>query len=220
MEGAASKLSKVVIINILVLLIIVGGGGAALYYYNQTVNYVSSNNAKIDGLPVPIAATSSGQLTDWSGDIGKSFRSGERVGTIQSAAAGATRVEITSPVDATIVQQSAVPNSFVSAGTVLARGYDLNRLWVTANIDETRINDVKPGQAVDVYVDAFPGTTLTGHIDKIGLATAATFSLLPASNTTANYTKVTQVIPVIVALDGYKGLAIVPGMNVSVRVHI
>lgn len=220
MEGAASKLSKVVIINILVLLIIVGGGGAALYYYNQTVNYVSSNNAKVDGLPVPIAATSSGQLTDWSGDIGKSFRSGERVGTIQSAAAGATRVEITSPVDATIVQQSAVPNSFVSAGTVLARGYDLNRLWVTANIDETRINDVKPGQAVDVYVDAFPGTTLTGHIDKIGLATAATFSLLPASNTTANYTKVTQVIPVIVALDGYKGLAIVPGMNVSVRVHI
>jgi multidrug resistance efflux pump len=220
LEGAVIALSRVVIINILVLLIVLGGGGAALYYYNQSVNYVSTNNARVDGLPVTIAATTNGQLTDWTGDIGKSFRSGDRVAAIQPATAGAPRVDITFPVDATIVQQSAVPNSFVSAGTVLARGYDLNRLWVTANIEETRINDMKQGQAVDVYVDAFPGTTLTGHVDKIGLATASTFSLMPSSNTNANYTKVTQVIPVTIALDGYKGLALVPGMNVSVRVHI
>jgi multidrug resistance efflux pump len=219
-------MNKVVIINVLVLLILIGGGGAAAYYYNQSVNYVSTDNARVDGQPVTIAATTTGQLTDWLGDVGKTFRAGDRVASVQpagaTAATGTTapRVDITFPVAGTIVQQSAVAGSFVAAGTALARAYDFDHLWVTANIDETRINDIKQGQTVDVNIDAFPGTTLTGHIDKIGLATAATFSLLPTSNTNANYTKVTQVIPVTVALDGYKGLAIVPGMNVSVRVHI
>jgi multidrug resistance efflux pump len=215
-----SAMNKIVIINILVLLVLIGGAGAAAYYYNQSVNYVTTDNAKVDGPSAAIAAPASGQLTEWFGDVGKAFRSGDRIATIQPAAAGSSRIDVSVPVDVTIVQQSAVPNSFVAAGTVLARGYDFNRLWVTANIDETRINDIKQGQNVDVYIDAFPGTTLTGHIDKIGLATASTFSLLPATNANANYTKVTQVIPVTVALDGYKGLGIVPGMNASVRVHI
>ncbi|KIL38263.1 hypothetical protein SD70_27445 [Gordoniibacillus kamchatkensis] len=212
-------MNKIVIINIIVLIVLIGGAGAAAYYYNQTVNYVATDNAKVDGQPVNIAATTSGQLTDWFGDIGKSFRSGDRVATIQPPA-GASKVDLALPTDGTIVQQSAVPGSFVAAGTVLARAYDFNHLWVTANIDETRIKDIKQGQTVDVYIDAFPGTTLTGHVDKIGLATAATFSLLPTSNATANYTKVTQVIPVTISLDGYKGVGIVPGMNASVRVHI
>jgi multidrug resistance efflux pump len=226
MEKELLYMNKVVIINILVLLILIGGGGAAAYYYNQSVNYVSTDNARVDGQPVTIAATTTGQLTDWLGDVGKTFRAGDRVASLQPAGAAAAagtaapRVDITFPVSGTIVQQSAVANSFVAAGTALARAYDFDHLWVTANIDETRINDIKQGQTVDVYIDAFPGTTLAGHVDKIGLATAATFSLLPSSNTNANYTKVTQVIPVTVALDGYKGLAIVPGMNVFVRVHI
>jgi multidrug resistance efflux pump len=74
-------------------------------------------------------------------------------------------------------------------------------------------------QTVDVYVDSFPGTALTGKVDQIGLATAGTFSLLPTSNTTGNYTKVTQVIPIKISLDGYRGLGLVPGMSVSIRIH-
>ena len=95
----------------------------------------------------------------------------------------------------------------------------MNNLYVTANIDETNINEVAVGQNVDIYVDAFPNQTLKGTVQQIGLATAGTFSLLPSSNTTGNYTKVTQVVPVKISIDDNTGTAIVPGMNVTVRIH-
>ncbi|BCJ87816.1 HlyD family secretion protein [Effusibacillus dendaii] len=221
--------ARVLVVNILVLVLLIAGGVAAFYFYIQSANYVSTDNARIDGQQVTIYATAGGQLTDWNGDIGKRYNAGDRVGTISAgapaaAAGGVARVlsavDLIFPINATIVQQTAVRNAFVAPGTPLARAYDMDHLWVTANVNETNINDVKTGQAVDVYVDAFPGTTLTGRVDKIGLSTASNFSMLPASNTTANYTKVTQVIPVTVRLDGYKGLNIVPGMSASVRIHM
>lgn len=222
--------SKMLLVNILVILLILAGGGAAAYYYNESVNYVKTDNARIDGQQVTIAALAAGKLVEWTGQVGKAYNTGEKVGSIQPGATGAApggggtatpaKVDIDFPMTATIVQQSVVPNGYVSPGAVLARAYDLNRLWITANIDEASINSVKPGQSVDVYVDAFPGTTLTGRIDKIGLTTAGTFSLLPSSNTNANYTKVRQVIPVTILIDGYKGLALAPGMSATVRVHI
>ncbi|WP_047153096.1 HlyD family secretion protein [Aneurinibacillus tyrosinisolvens] len=208
---------RVFIVNILIVLVILAGGGAAAYYYNQSANYVTSDNARVDGQPITISAIAAGKLVDWNGEVGKSYNSGDLVGGVQSAG---SRANITFPVSGTIVQQSAVPNSFVTPGTPLARAFDLNHLWITANIDETVINQIKVGQAVDVYIDAFPNTTLTGTVDKIGLATAGTFSMLPSSNTNANYTKVTQVIPITIVIEGYKGLGLVPGMNATVRVHI
>ena len=69
-----------------------------------------------------------------------------------------------------------------------------------------------------MYVDAYPDTTLTGKVEQVGLTTANTFSMLPSSNATANYTKVTQVVPVKISLDS-KSVNIVPGMNVTVRIH-
>jgi multidrug resistance efflux pump len=208
--------SRIVLINVIVILLLVAGGGAAVYYYVQSVNYISTDNARIDGQAVTIAASAPGTLTQWNGKVGQEYTSGQTIGYIR-AATGAVR--ITAPAAGTIVQQNAVVNSMVGLGTPLARMYDLNNLWVTANIPETNIRDVKPGQAVDLDVDAFPGNTLTGKVSQIGLATAGTFSLLPASNTTSNYTRVTQVIPVNISVDSYRGLGLLPGMSVSVRIH-
>lgn len=128
-------------------------------------------------------------------------------------------MDVTLPNDGTIVQNNAVPNSFVAVGTPLAQVYDLNKLWVTAKIDETNIDEVAVGQDVDINVDAFPNNTLKGKVQQIGLATAGTFSLLPSTNSTGNYTKVTQVVPVKVSIDDNKGVSIVPGMNVTVKIH-
>jgi multidrug resistance efflux pump len=210
-------MNKVVLVNIIVLILLLSGGGAAAYYYTQSVNYITTDNAQIDGQPVTISAINTGQLSDWNGEIGKTYNAGEKVGSISS---GASRVDITFPVGSTIVQQSAVPNSFVAVGTPLARAYDMTHLSVTANINETDINRIKTGQSVDIHVDAFPGTNLTGKVTKLGLATANTFSMLPTSNTTSNFTKVTQVVPITITLDSYSGLAIVPGMSATVRIHM
>jgi multidrug resistance efflux pump len=210
-------MNKIVLVNIIVLILLIAGGGAAFYYYNQSVNFITTDNAQIDGQPVTISALATGKLSDWNGDIGKTYNTGQKVGSISS---GTNRVDITFPVGSTIVQQSAVPNSFVAVGTPLARAYDLTHLYVTANINETDINRIKADQTVDIYLDAFPGTNLTGKVNRIGLATANTFSLLPTSNTTSNYTKVTQVVPINITLDSYNGLDIVPGMSASVRIHM
>jgi multidrug resistance efflux pump len=212
---------RLLLLNIIILLILVGGGFGGYAYYNKTVNYLSTDNAQISGQQVTVAATATGKLTDWKGKAGTNFSKGSAVGTIMTTdATGApVKMDVTVPTDGTVVQSNAVQDSFVAAGTPLATVYDLNHLWVTANIEETKIDEVAVGQDVDIYVDAFPNTTLKGKVEQIGLATTGTFSLLPSSNTSGNYTKVTQVVPVKVSIDDNKGVAIVPGMNVTVRIH-
>jgi multidrug resistance efflux pump len=212
---------RLVLMNIIILLVLVGGGFGSYAYYNKTVNYLTTDNAQIAGQQVTIAATANGKLTDWKGTVGSHFSKNATAGTIETTGADGkpVNVNVTLPTAGTVVQNNAVQDSFVAAGTPLAQAYDLNHLWVTANIEETSIDEVAVGQDVDIYVDAFPNSTLKGKVQQIGLATTGTFSLLPSSNTTGNYTKVTQVIPVKVSIDDNKGLAIVPGMNVTVRVH-
>ncbi|MBL0389190.1 HlyD family efflux transporter periplasmic adaptor subunit [Tumebacillus sp. ITR2] len=217
-----NSMRRLVIVNVLLLVVLIGGGFAGYYFYNQSVTYLSTDNAKIDGQSVSIAPPTAGKLVDWNGEVGKSYAAGDRVGVVETMNAATGKpmdVDVVAPQNVTIVQQTAVKNSFVGAGLPLAYSFDMDHLWVTANIKETDINDVKTGQEVDIDVDAYPGTTLKGKVEKIGLATANTFSLLPSSNTTGNYTKVTQVLPVTVSLDGYKGLDLAPGMNVTVRIH-
>lgn len=212
---------RLLIINIIILLILVGGGFGGYAYYNSAVNYISTDNAQIAGQQITISAAANGKLTDWKGNAGDNFSKDSTVGTITTADATGKPVNmnVTIPTNGTIVQNNAVANSFVAAGTPLAVAYDLNNLWVTANIDETRIDEIATGQDVDIYVDAFPNTVLKGKVQQIGMATASTFSLLPSSNNTGNYTKVTQVVPVKISIVDSKGDAIVPGMNVTVRIH-
>jgi multidrug resistance efflux pump len=212
---------RLVLLNVIILIILVGGGFAAFSYYNRTVNYLTTDNAQINGQQVSVAATSNGKLTDWKGSVGSQYSKDDTVGTITTTGADGkpVQVPVTVPTNGTVVQNNGVENAFVAAGTPLAIEYDLNNLWVTANIDETKIDEIATGQDVDIYVDAFPNQILKGKVQQIGLATAGTFSLLPSTNSTSNYTKVTQVVPVKVSIDDNKGVAIVPGMNVTVRIH-
>ncbi|WP_160719233.1 HlyD family secretion protein [Bacillus sp. USDA818B3_A] len=212
---------RLLLVNIIILIILVGGGFAGYAYYNKAVNYLSTDNAQIAGQQVTVAAPASGKLTGWEGQVGDSFTKDQTIGTILTTGTDGqpTEMKVTVPTNGTVVQSSAVQNSFVAAGTPLAQVYDLTKLWVTANIDETKIDEIAVGQDVDIYVDAYPNSTLKGKVQQIGLATAGTFSLLPSSNNTANYTKVTQVVPVKVSIDDNKGVGIVPGMNVTVRIH-
>ncbi len=209
---------RLLLVNIIVILVIIIGGFTAYYFYNQSTLYLKTDDATVSGQQVVIAAPATGKLVSWDGQVGNDFTSGESVGQI--AVAGAPKpINVTMPQDATVVQNEAVQNEIVAAGTPLAYAYNMSNLWITANIKETQISDVKVGQTVDVYVDAFPGVSLKGTVKQIGLATASTFSLLPSSNDTANYTKVTQVIPVQISLQGDQGIGLVPGMNATVRIH-
>jgi multidrug resistance efflux pump len=198
---------------------VAAAGFAGYYFYNQSSLYLETDNAQVSGQEISIAAPAAGKLVSWSGTVGTKFNSGDSVGQIDVQNGDTTQtIPIPIPQNGTIVQNEATADQYFAPGTPLAEAYDMNNLFVTANIDETKIQDVKVGDVVDVYADAFPGTTLNGSVKSIGLATASTFSLLPSSSTNANFTKVTQVIPVTIKLNDIPG-GLVPGMNVTVRIH-
>ncbi len=75
--------------------------------------------------------------------------------------------------------------------------------WIQANFKETSIDRIKPGQSVTVTVDMYSGKTFTGTVQSLGSASAASFSLLPAQNTTGNWVKVTQRMPVRISLEAF-----------------
>jgi multidrug resistance efflux pump len=128
---------------------------------------------------------------------------------------------VTSPINGTIINEGATPGEVVPAAQPLAQVVDLNRLIVTAYVEETHISDVHPGQGVDVTVDAIKSTTFHGSVTRILPATASTFSALPTTDyASGNFTKVTQRVPVEVTLDGYQGHTLYPGESASVTIHI
>jgi membrane fusion protein (multidrug efflux system) len=77
--------------------------------------------------------------------------------------------------------------------------------WVVANFKETQIGAMKPGDPVDITVDAYPGRIWHGRVESISPATGAKYALLPPDNATGNFTKVVQRVPVRVALESVEG---------------
>ena len=74
-------------------------------------------------------------------------------------------------------------------------------VWVVANYKETELTDMRPGQPVEITVDAFGGEGFQGHVDSIQAGTGSEFSLLPPENATGNYIKVVQRVPVKILFD-------------------
>lgn len=85
-------------------------------------------------------------------------------------------------------------------GTVLGETIDLSKLYITANIKETDIKSIEKGDKVDIVVDGDPDTTFEGTVEQIGYATNSTFNMLPATNSSGNYTKVTQKVAVKISI--------------------
>jgi multidrug resistance efflux pump len=205
------------IIVILAVLAALGFGGAYCLYSR---NFVSTDNAQVDGDKVQINAPATGTLVDWEGTQGTVVRRDMVVGRVKMGSSGAQpQMTIKSPGNGSIAVNNAVEGQWVTAGTQLATAYDFNKIYVTARVDETDVADIHPGAQVDVDVDAFSGTPVTGIVSEIQGAAANQFSLFPESNSTGNFQKVTQVIAVRVAFTNTSGLALVPGMNVTVHIH-
>jgi membrane fusion protein, multidrug efflux system len=89
----------------------------------------------------------------------------------------------------------------VQPGQALMALVPLENAWITANYKESQLTDVKPGQRVEISVDAYPNHTFHGSVESIMAGTGAAFSLLPPENATGNYVKVIQRIPVRIAID-------------------
>ncbi|MBV9312435.1 MAG: HlyD family efflux transporter periplasmic adaptor subunit [Pseudonocardia sp.] len=204
------------IVALIALLAIVG----SVYYYLWVAPYVTTDNAQVDGDQIQINAPATGTLIDWRATQGAQVRAGEVVGRVQMQGSGAQPQQIIhSPSTGTVAVSSVVQGDWVTAGSNLATAYDFNKIYATARVDETDIADVHPGALVDISVDAYPGAPVTGIVQDVQGSSAGEFSLFPQSNSSGNFQKVTQVIPVKIAFTYTGGLYLVPGMNITVHIH-
>ena len=74
-------------------------------------------------------------------------------------------------------------------------------VWVTANFKETQLDRMRPGQQVDIDVDAYPGLKLDGHVDSVQLGSGSQFTAFPPENATGNFVKIVQRVPVKIVID-------------------
>jgi membrane fusion protein, multidrug efflux system len=126
---------------------------------------------------------------------------------------------VTSPIDGVVAKKISQIGEVVAAGQPIAVVVDLNHIWVDANLEETQVEHVRLGQSVDITVDAYPGATFKGKVINISAAAASEFALIPDNRSAGNFTKVTQRIPIKIAVDDPVE-QLRPGMMVEVGIDI
>ena len=225
-------MSRMILVSVLISLSILAIAGGIGYWIYNNYNFYTTDDAQITGQTLTISSPQAGKLTALNVKLGQNVTSGQVIGSVSpifpaSTTTGTTAstnnqsVDVTSPMTGTVIQVSAVSGQNVAQGLPLVEIADLSSPSVTAYVDENTINNVKPGQQVDVHVDAYSGTTYTGSVQQIVPSTASTFSLLPTTDyADGNFTKVGQRIPVVVSLAGTSGNALVPGMSAEVTIHL
>src|SRR2546422_3543920 len=137
------------------------------------------------------------------------------------AALNLSYTRIIAPAEGVVSKKSAELGQLVQPGQPLMSLVPLGDVWVTANLKETQMVDVTPGDPVDFTVDAYGGRHFSGHVESLSPATGARFSLLPPDNATGNFTKVVQRVPVRIRLDGKNDPTrpLRPGMSVAVTIQ-
>lgn len=135
---------------------------------------------------------------------------------------------VLAPCSGIVTKRSVDEGQYVLAGQSLCAVVDRQHLWVTANFKETQLSKIKPGQQVDISIDAYPDLELKGTVLSYGGATGAKFSLIPPDNATGNFIKVTQRFPLRIKLDDFFGsdnkptgrynAVLFPGLSVFVKV--
>jgi membrane fusion protein (multidrug efflux system) len=108
--------------------------------------------------------------------------------------------EVKAPVGGVVSRKTVEVGQVVQPGQPLLALVPLDDVWVTANFKESQLKSIRPGQPVEVAVDAY-GRTYRGRVDSIAAATGSRFSLLPPENASGNYVKVVQRIPVKIVLE-------------------
>lgn len=131
--------------------------------------------------------------------------------------------KVTAPVSGAVSNRTVEVGQNVQPGQEMMKIIPLDEsdIWVTANLKETQLRNIRPGQAAEIEVDA-TGRKYKGHVDSLAGASGERFSLLPPENATGNYVKVVQRIPVKIVFDKgeIKNHELRPGMSVVPKVWI
>ncbi len=201
---------------ILAVFIAFGVGGYLLY---SNYNFYSTDDAQVTGNIVNVVPPIGGTLTDLNVQVGDYVNANQIIGTIEPTGLQFTD-HLKAPMTGVIVQVPGVIGQTVTAQTAVVQETNLNSVKVTAYVDEGAIKNIAVGQAADIHVDAY-NTNVSGHVTQIVGAAAGQFSLLPTTdNSSGNFTKVSQRIPVYIYLNDSPDGSLLPGMSVEVTIHL
>jgi membrane fusion protein (multidrug efflux system) len=151
----------------------------------------------------------------------------ERTASVQQAQAqldqailNLSYTEVRAPSDGFITKRNVQLGTFLAAGDVMFLLVTPD-VWITANFKESQLGRMRPGDAVDIKVDAYSGYKLEGHVQSIQYGSGSRFSAFPAENATGNFVKIVQRIPVKIVIDrGLDANAPLPlGLSVSPIVY-
>jgi membrane fusion protein (multidrug efflux system) len=128
------------------------------------------------------------------------------------------------PSDGVIGKRWLMPGDIAQPGQSIFTIVNDKKLWISIFLEETKLANLQVGQAVIFTLDTYPGTTFTGKIMTLGSNTASQFSLIPASNASGNFTKVTQRVQLKISIDGVtngkklEDYRILSGMSAVVKI--
>jgi len=120
----------------------------------------------------------------------------------------------------TVVNLTGAVGQYAQTGTNLTM-FVPDEIWVVANYKETQLDRMRPGQPVDIEIDAYPERDFHGHVASVQPGSGPAFSLLPPENATGNYVKIVQRVPVKIIIDNPPvDVALGPGMSVVPTVRV
>jgi len=197
------------------IVVVLAGLGIAGYFIYEGDYYYQTDNAKVDAMVYQLTASAPGRL-----DKLYVFHQGEAVTAGQVLARVESDTLIRSPMDGTVLDIKMQEGDYVTPSDVVLVVANTSDVYITANIEETNILEIHPGQSVVVSLDAY-GRSFDGYVDVVHTVTSTKLDgSLTSFTTSGTYTKVTQLIPVKIKLRDNIDLADIIGTNATVKIRI
>lgn len=196
------------------IVIVLAGLGIAGYFIYEGSFYYQTDNARIDTTVYQLTARASGQLEKMYVFENEGVKAGEVLARVENG------FLIKSPIDGAVIDVKMEEGDYVTPTDVVLVVAKTSDIYITANVEETNILKIRPGQSVTVSLDAY-GQSFDGYVDEVDQVTSARLAGSPTSFTSSGtYTKVTQLIPIRIRLVEDIDLAPIIGTNATVRIRI
>ena len=169
-------------------------------------------NAKLDAARGQVHAAEAG-LTFASARVASARAARDQ------AALQLSYTRLVAPSSGVVSKKDVEVGQLVQVGQPLMAVVPIDDVWVVANLKETEVQNVNPGQRVEIKVDSYPGHSFRGTVESLSPASGARFSLLPPDNATGNFTRVVQRIPVRIRIEAPRIPARAPAGHERQRRH-
>ncbi|HIM48228.1 MAG TPA: HlyD family efflux transporter periplasmic adaptor subunit [Dehalococcoidia bacterium] len=215
--------------------------GASIFGFDQwsksdlSGRFVSSNNAQVVADLVQVGSINAGRIVAMDVDVGSTVLEGQVIAVVdipavisRSSITDTSKMgfrdvqdqlfEVVAPRSGVIAARWAKKGDTLPAGQRIATLVDQRRVWIEANIDEKKIERVRPGQPVEIEITGRDGK-LTGKVETVSPVTAATLASPSDRGLAGNGRRVAQVIPVKIRLDE-DNLSLIPGSSAEITIWV